>query len=273
MRLIVYTLLTALLTLGAVFAMHWWGARPASLPVVAAPPEIAGASCAQSIVKARELTRRGALDPARLAYLWVIEHCGDSPVLPDALIEAGSLFAHLLQRPAEAQQAYDMFLHRFPTHAGAADATYHLAKIEIDAGDYAAAVANLTRLVQRHPDSAHTESARFLAAKAAELLVANQRSQRTVVGQLAALVPNNIFSLLALLAAIGPAAIQTVRQARNDSAPDRWSRIIPIAIVGLTLVNYLINNVDNARQNERVMEKLENLDKLLNASAYAPEAR
>jgi hypothetical protein len=89
------------------------------------------------------------------------------------------------------------------------------------------------------------------------MLAANQRSQRTATGQLWALVPNNVVSLLAVLAAIGPSAIQTMRQARRESA--RWRWMVPALVVGLTLLNSIINNVDNARRNALVMEKLDRL--------------
>jgi hypothetical protein len=73
-----------------------------------------------------------------------------------------------------------------------------------------------------------------------------------------------VLSLLALVAAIGPASIQAVRQSKTDK---RWRRVLLGIVIGLTLVNYAMNNVDNARKNNQVMEKLEKLDRLLNASA------
>ncbi len=270
MRRLSYALLTAaLVILVALFGARVWRGESQTLPRVDAPPEIAGRSCADGLQKARELTRSGALDRARVAYLWLIGHCDDSPVLPDALLEAGSLLGHLMQRPSEARRVYRMFLRRFPSHPGAADATYHLAKLELDAGDYADAVVHLTALAHSWPGSAHAESAKFLAAKAAHMLAADRRSQRSAAGQVAALVPNNILSLLALLLAIGPSAIQTLRQAKHESAASRarlrW--MIPALVIGLTLLNNLMNNVDNARRNALVMEKL---DRLLESQSQMP---
>lgn len=270
MRRLCYALLTAaLVTLVALFGARVWRGKRQALPRVDAPPEIAGRSCEDGLQQARELTRSGALEPARVAYLWLIGHCDHSPVLPDALLEAGSLFGHLMQRPSEARRVYRTFLRRFPTHPGAADATYHLAKLEIDAGDYAAAVVRLTALADRWPSSPHAESATFLAAKAAQMLAADRRSQRTAGGQAAALVPNNILSLLALLVAIGPSAIQTLRQAKGESAATRARRrwMVPVLVIGLTLLNSLMNNVDNARRNALVMEKL---DRLLESQSQMP---
>jgi tetratricopeptide (TPR) repeat protein len=256
-RRLCYALLTAALaTLVVLFGARLWRGERQELPRVDAPAEIAGGSCADGLRTAQALTRSGALEQARVAYLWLIGHC-DSPVLPDALLEAGSLFGHLMDRPSEARRAYREFLRRFPNHPDAADVTYHLAKLELDAGDYASAVAHLTALAEASPDSEHAESARFLAARAAQMLAANQRSQRTATGQLWALVPNNVVSLLAVLAAIGPSAIQTMRQARRESA--RWRWMVPALVVGLTLLNSIINNVDNARRNALVMEKLDRL--------------
>jgi tetratricopeptide (TPR) repeat protein len=222
---------------------------------------VAGWSCEAGVEKARELTRQGALVRARLVYLWFLSHCNSSPALPDAMLEAGSLFGHLLHRPDEARRVYAEFLRRFPTHGEAGNATYHLARLEIDAGDYATAVAHLTALAQRYPNSWHDESAKFLAAKAAEMLAADRHRRRTVIGQLAELVPNNLVSLLALLTAIGPSMIQTMSKARGASFADRprvrW--VMPSLIVGLTLLNYLINNVDSARRNRILMDKLDRL--------------
>lgn len=270
MRRVCYALLTvALVTLIALFVVRMRSRTPPALPAVEPPPEIAGRSCAEGLQRARELTRSGALDQARLAYLWLVGHCDDSSALPDALLETGSLLGHLMGRPGEARRAYETFLRRFPTHAGAADATYHLAKLEIDAGDYTGAVAHLTRLAEDYPDSQHEESAKFLAAKAAEMLAADRRKQRTAAGQLTALVPNNVVSLLALLAAIGPAIIQTVRQARSEAAnrATSWRWMVPSIVIGLTVLNFVINHVDNTRRNALVMDKL---DRLLEARSELP---
>jgi hypothetical protein len=104
------------------------------------------------------------------------------------------------------------------------------------------------------------------------MLEADRRSQRTLAGQVAALVPNNPFSALALLVAIAPSLIQTLRQGRRDAASGsvRWPWLVPAVVVGLTLVNSAINNVDNARRNALVMEKL---DQLLEAQAQVPGDR
>ena len=251
----------ALLALAGLFAARVYGNREQGLPSVPAPQEIAGRSCGESVAIARALTKQGALDRARLAYLWVVEHCGDATVLPGALLEAGSLLGYLLHHPGEAQTVYEQFLRRFPSDLGAVDATYHLAKLEIDAGDYASAVAHLTTLAERYPNSPHAASAQLLAAKAAELLAHERRSQRTLVGQLWQLVPNNVLSLLAVLAALGPSVIQTVSRLKTERSPEaarsRW--LVPMVIIGLTVLNYVINNVDNARRNRTLMEKLDQL--------------
>jgi hypothetical protein len=272
MRRLCYALLTAALVgLLVLFGTRAWKGDVRTLPTVAAPPEIAGRSCADGLQTARELTWRENLDEARDAYLWLIAHCDGSPVLPDALLEAGALFGYRMQRPVDARHAYEAFLRRFPDQPGAADATYHLAQLEIDAGDYASAVVHLTTLAERDPNGSHEESAKFLAARAAEMLAADRRSQRTAAGQVAALVPNNLLSMLALLVAIGPSAIQTLRQAHREStSPTRWRWMIPGLVIGLTLLNSVINNVDNARRNALVMEKL---DRLLESESGLPGDR
>ena len=250
----------ALLTLAGVFAFRLHRGRPRVLPVVEAPAEIAGRSCEEAIEKARELTKSAALKRARLAYLWLLSHCDNSPVLPDAMLEAGSLFGHLLHQPREAQLVYQQFLRRFPNHPEAGDVTYHLARLEIERGNYTAAIAHLTTLAQRYPDSWHEESAKFLAVKAAEMLAAEKRSRHTFLGQLKQLVPNNVVSLVALLTALGPTLIQTVsklRESVKSGVRIRWA--MPTLIVGLTALNYVINNVDSARQNQSLMEKLDRL--------------
>ncbi len=266
MRRLGYALLTiALVALVLLFGARAWRTHRETLPAVAQPSELLGQSCAGDLQTARELVWRDDLDAARTAYLWLIGRCGDSPVLPDALLEAGALFGFRMQRAEEAQRAYETFLRRFADHPGAGDAMYHLAQLEIDSGDYASAVAHLTSLAERDPSGPHEESARFLAARAAEILAADRRVQRSASGQIAALVPNNVFSMLALLVAIGPSAIQTLRQARRESpgaTPWRW--LIPTTVIALTLLNSIINNVDNARRNALVMEKL---DRLLESEA------
>ena len=249
-----------LLLLAGIFGVRACNQRARGLPDVAAPAEIAGRSCEEGVEKARQLTKTRALEQARLAYLWLLKHCDHSPVLADAMLEGGSLFGHLLHRPREAQLAYEEFLRRFPTHAEAADATFHLARLELDAGDYTSAVAHLTVLAQRFPTSSHEESAKFLAAKAAEMLAAERRSRRTATGQLAELVPNNLISLLALVTALGPSLIQTVSKARQSDRTDTWSRwMMPSVIVGLTLLNFLFNNIDSARRNRLLVQKLDRL--------------
>lgn len=155
-------LAVALLTLAGIFAVRLYRERRQELPVVDAPVEIAGLSCEGAAKKALELTKNGALDQARLSYLWLLSHCEASPVLPDVMIEAGSLFAYLLHRPSEARRVYEEFLHRFSTRPDAGDVTYSLARLEIDSGDYTAAVTHLTTLAQRYPNSWHRESATFL---------------------------------------------------------------------------------------------------------------
>jgi tetratricopeptide (TPR) repeat protein len=271
MRRIGYALLSAvLIALVAVFVVRALRVNPHTLPRLDEAPEaLVGLSCERGLAAAQQLTKGGALEHARLAYLWLIQQCDESTILPDVLLEAGSLFGHLQRRPAEARAAYEQFLERFPDHPGAADATYHLAKLEIDAGNYAAAAASLTALAERYPDSERRESARFLAEEAAELLAAERQSRRTIGGQLAAMVPNNLASLLAVMLAIGPAVLQTVRQGRRDAAGGtvRWPWLVPVLVITLTLLNNLMNNVDNARRNTLVMEKL---DRLLESNAQTP---
>jgi tetratricopeptide (TPR) repeat protein len=256
-----YALLAiGLLMLAGVFAFRLYRGRQRVLPVVEAPAEVAGRSCDEGIEKARELTKRAALDRARLVYLWLLSHCDNSPVLPDAMLEAGSLFGHLLHQPREARLVYQQFLRRFPTNPEAGDVTYHLARLEIERGDYTAAIAHLTTLAQRYPNSWHEESGKFLAAKAAEMLAAEKRSRRTFFGQLKQLVPNNLVSLLALLTALGPTVIQTVaklRESAKSGTRTRWA--VPAIVVGLTALNYVMNNVDSGRQNRLLMEKLDHL--------------
>jgi hypothetical protein len=268
MRRLAYALLTAILvTLIVLFGVRAWSGRLRALPRVEPPPRIAGRSCAEGLQTARGFARGGGLDQARPAYLWLAAHCEDSAVLPDVTLEAGSLLGHLMHRPREARQMYELFLQNFPTHPGAADATYHLAKLELDAGNYAGAVAHLTALTDQFPDSGHAESARFLTARAVELLAAHQRAERSLAGQLAALVPNNVFSFLVLLIAVGPAVISSVRQARGESGafPARWS--VPAIVIGLTVLNFVINKVDNGRRDALVMDKL---DRLLAVQSQVP---
>ena len=256
-----YALLAlGLLALAGTFALRQHWARQPALPVVEAPAEIAGLSCEQALEKGRELTKGGALERARGVYLWLVSHCNNSPVLPDALLEAGSLFGHLLHQPREARLVYQQFLRRFPDNPEAGNVTYNLARLEIERGDYTAAVAHLTAMAQRYPDSWHEESAKFLAAKAAEMLAADKHSRRTVLGQLAQLIPNNVISLIALLTALGPTVIQTVSKVRESAkSATRTGWVMPTVIIGLTLLNYIMNNIDSARQNRILMEKLDRL--------------
>ncbi|HUI28384.1 MAG TPA: tetratricopeptide repeat protein [Candidatus Kryptonia bacterium] len=252
-------LAVGLFVLIGVFVVRVYRGRPRSLPSVAAPAEIAGQPCQAALETARELTRRRALERARQAYLWLATHCDDSPVQPEALLEAGSLLGHLLNQPHEAQQVYERFLGRFGSQPGADAALYHLAKLRIDAGDYAAAITYLSLLAERYPTSEHRESAQFLTVKAAEMLAARRQALRSVSGQVAQLVPNNFFSLLALLAAVGPSLLQIVVRPKSDFSPARrrlrW--VQPSLVVGLTFLNYVMNNLDLARRNADLMEKLD----------------
>jgi hypothetical protein len=236
--------------LAAAFGLRLCAQREQPLPTIAELPELDGRSCDEGLAKARELTKAAALDRARLAYLWLFSHCNDSPIQPEAMLEAGSLLGHLLQRPGEAQQVYQDFLSRFPTHPQADDATYHLAKLEIDAGNYTAAVGHLTALAQRYPNSAHQESARFLASKAAEMLAADRNTFRTLPGQLSNLVPNNPLSFIVLLAAVGPVVIDWVSRAKRER---RW--LLPSIVIALTLLNYAINNFEAIQKNTQLMER------------------
>lgn len=262
----------ALVTLAGIFAVRLLRGRPQALPVVETPPEVAGKSCEEGIETARALTKSAALDRARLVYLWLISHCDSSPVLPQALLEAGSLFGVLRYEPDDARLAYEQFLQRFPTHPDAGDVTYHLARLQIERGDYTAAVGLLTTLAQRYPNSWHEESGKFLAARAAEMLAAEQRSRRTVFGQLAQLVPNNLVSLLALFTALGPSVIQTVSKARQQSSntPPRSGWMMPVVIIGLTFLNFVVNNVDSSKRNRMLMEKLDRLAAVGTQSRQSP---
>lgn len=238
-----------------------YASRRTSLPVVEAPREIAGRSCESALDTARELTKNAALERARLAYLWLATHCDDSAVLPDALLEGGSLLGYLMQRPREAQRLFEEFLDRFPARLDAGVALYHLAKLEIDSGDYAAAVAHLKLLSERYPNSPREQSAKFLAVIVGEMLAAERRSQRTFLGQIAATVPTNFLSFLALLTALGPALVQAASKARRRSANSgtRFAWVIPSVVIGLTLLNYVVNNIDSARRNRMLMEELNQL--------------
>jgi hypothetical protein len=63
-----------------------------------------------------------------------------------------------------------------------------------------------------------------------------------------------------LLIALGPTAIQTVsklRESAKSGVRTRWA--MPTLIVGLTALNYVMNNVDRARQNQLLTEKLDRL--------------
>jgi outer membrane protein assembly factor BamD (BamD/ComL family) len=262
-----YALLAvSLLTLAAVFAVRVSRARHHGLPNVEPSADVAGQSCEQAAKTAQTLTKGAAFDRARLAYLWILSHCDNSPVLPDAMLQAGSLFGHLMNEPHEAQRVYETFLHRFPDHPETGDVIFHLARLEIDAGDYSAAVAHLTTLAKRYPNNWHEESAKFLASRAAEMLAAERHSRRTVLGQLAQFIPNNLASLLVLLTAVGPSVIQTVHKARGESASERSKWMVPTIVIGLTILNYTINNVDSARRNKLLMEKLDRL-----AAAVQPQ--
>jgi len=269
-RRLTYTALTgALVLLVILFATRLWGRRQTSLPNVELPRELSGLSCPDALARARMLTRQPALERARVAYLWIVGHCDDPTVLADGLLETGALLGYLMQRPNEARRAYGTFLQRFPGNAGTAEVTYNLARLEIDGGDYAAAVAHLTELAQRFPNSEHEASAKFLAGKAAEMLAADRRARQSLLGRVTAVIPNNFFSLLALLAAIGPSVIQALRQSHGASETkrprQRW--LVPALIVGLTLLNYIINDVRSAQQNRLVMEKL---DRLLAVGVRSP---
>ena len=68
-------LAVALLTLAGIFAVRLYRERRQELPVVDAAVEIAGRSCEDAAAKTRELTKNGALDRARLSYLWLLSHC------------------------------------------------------------------------------------------------------------------------------------------------------------------------------------------------------
>jgi hypothetical protein len=249
-----------LVVLAGVFAVRLLRGRPERLPAVAAPAEIAGRPCDEAAGIARELTRERVLDRARLAYLWIVTNCDGAAALPDAMLAGASLLGYLVNQPSEARLVYEDFLRRFPMHADVPQALYHLAKLEIDAGHYAAAVARLTSLADRYPHSAHEQSAKFLASKAAEMLATEQQSRRTLLGQIAELVPNNIVSFLALIAALGPSVIQVVTRARGDAgAPMRLRWVMPTVVVGLTVLNYTLNNIEGARRNRMLMEKLDRL--------------
>jgi len=137
--------------------------------------------------------------------------------------------------------------------------------------DYAAAATHLASLADRYPHSTHEQSAKFLASKAAEMLATEQQSRRTLLGQIAELVPNNVVSFLALSAALGPSVIQVVARARGDAGAQvrlRW--VMPAVVVGLTVLNYTLNNIEGARRNRMLMEKL---DRLVAVSPAAQGAR
>jgi tetratricopeptide (TPR) repeat protein len=249
-RQISYALLTlALLALAAAFGLQKISRRSQSLPTAQLPAELAGRPCEHVLDKARELTK-SAPGRARPVYLWMLSHCDGSPVLPGIMLEAGSLFGHLLHQPREAQEVYEDFLRRFPNHPQADDATYHLAKLEIDAGDYTAAVAHLTALAERYPNSPHQESAKFLASKAAETLAGKRHAFWTLSGQASSMIPNNPFSFVILLIAVGPVVIDWVGRAKRER---RW--LLPSIVIALTLLNYVINNFEAIQRNAQLVER------------------
>ncbi|MBI4516104.1 MAG: tetratricopeptide repeat protein [Deltaproteobacteria bacterium] len=260
-RRLTYTVLTVgLVGLCGLFALRLLGEGTSSLPAASAPEGIRG-SCEDGLGQARELTKNGGAERSYQAYLWLIGQCADSPVLPDILLEAGSLFGHLLEQPGQARRVYEEFLLRFPTHPQADDAIFHLARLEIDAGDYTQAVSHLTTLAQHYPGSEHQESAKFLATKAAEMLAADRRRLHTLPGQLAALIPNNLLSLLAVVAALGPSIIQAASKAQANGGEGQKRRrwMMPVVIIVLTLLNYAINNIESRQRNAALMEKLDRL--------------
>ncbi len=258
MRQVCYALLAlVLIALAVPFGLQSIAGRSPPLPVVQLPPELAGRSCEQVLEKARELIKQ-APERARPAYLWLLAHCDGSPLLPGVMLEAGSLFGHLLQQPDVARQIYGEFLRRFASHPEADAALYQLAKLDLDDRDYTAATAHLTELEQRFPNSSHRESAAFLASKATEMLVAEHHWLWTFPGQVAALVPNNFLSFVVIMAALGPAAITFILSIRTEgNRKDRW--VLPTLALGLTLLNYGINNLQAARHNAALMKKLDRL--------------
>jgi len=258
-------LAAALVGLAVIALVRFHRGRELPVPLVAPPSEVAGQSCDAALNTARALTQSGRLDRARMAYLWIVGHCEQTTVLPEATLELASLLAYRLGQTREAAQVYRSFLERFPSDPEAPNALYHLAKLEIDAGRYASAVAHLTALANQYPGSSHEQSARFLAGRAAQMLVAEKDARRTVTGQIAELVPNNFLSFLVLLTALAPSIIQAVSKAREDRGGSRrW--VMPGVIIGLTIVNYTINNVDSARRNRDLMERI---DRILAVGSHA----
>lgn len=252
-----YALVAAVLCVGVgMFAVQSGGQRGGGLPVVAQPDGFAELSCSAGVDRARSLVRSGAVDAAAQAYLWLAVGCADDRMLPDILLEAGSLFGHMLRNPAWARASYERLLDCCSGADGADTATYQLARLEIDDGDFAAAVSHLTILAERYPTTPHIESARVLSLRAAEMLTARRQESRTVSGQVRELVPNNAWSVLAVIAAVGPAMMEAFRRARDATGV---SRLAPTAILALTILNYFINNAESARRDADILAKLEGL--------------
>lgn len=230
------------------FGVERWRPRVSPLPVVTELAGMDGLSCTEGLGRARELVR-AAPEEARLAYFWLLNHCEHSPELPEVLIEAGALLAYHLQKPEEARQVYREFLERFPTDQSGADVLLQLAKLDLDAADYPAAVSRLTQLTQQYPGSQHQESAQFLANRAAEMLAADRQSVRTPLGQLRQMVPNNVASALMLLIGFIPVVYTASNAAQKLKQTQRTGGKLVIALVIVCIItNFVINNFKKAQQ-------------------------
>jgi len=251
-RWIAYFLGAGLLVLLIAFGAQNWLKRDSPLPVVTELPGMDGLSCTDGLARARELSRTSP-DQSRLSYFWLMTHCADSPVLQEAMLEVGALLAYHLQQPTEAQQVYQLFLHRFPSDPAAADVLLQLAKLELDKGDYSSAVSHLTELVQRYPDSSHQDSARFLAERAAEMLAVDRQAVRTPLGRFRQMVPNNAASVLMLVMGFIPAVYTAISTAQNfKTAKGKGAKAMLALVIICTLGSFAVNDFKKAQETARL---------------------
>lgn len=231
-------------------ALQMYASRDRPLPVVTDMPENLGLTCEEVLQNARELA---ISDPgkARQTYLFFFHLCPDTAEMPHAMIEAASLLSYRLESPREARRVYTEFLGRFPTHPDASAAMLQLAKLELDAGNYASAVAHLTRLTNRYPNSLHEESARYLAERAAEMLASDRQSPWTILGQIRQLVPNNFKSILAILVALVPFAAKAIHRYVSGPRTGKSLALLLLLLVCL-ITNYFMNIVERSKQIERL---------------------
>lgn len=255
MRRIASVLLAAILVaILVVFGFRAYGNRDRPLPSVTALPEMEGLSCPQGLEESRELSKNSP-ERAESAYFWLIAHCTDDSVAPEAFLEVGSLLTYRLKKSQTARSTYSEFLRRFPNHASADVVLLNLAQLELDDADYESAVSHLTQLAKRYPDSLYRDSAAFLAGKAEEMLVEDQRSTWTLVGQIDQLVPNNTISFLLVLTTAIP-AIMGAFKTWDGEERTRRNTVKLLAVLVCVLVSSFINYLDKSKQETRVSEEI-----------------